>query len=199
MTIDIEKTRAILTNALLTSKGDEYVNRRTFSMLMPKIQALRNKSLSFEQITAILAENGFTISILTARAFYNELLIEQMIALSSQVDEQMSFFNSLVELTEAPLIVDGGGLHCLPLRHGVKRLERRDNVPEEVYMDCQLEHPAIPGLLLSRDDRLYSEHLEITDANGDERFETFVEFRFRIIWKKPIPKWVSRRTNVSLT
>ena len=168
-------------------------------MLMPKIQALRNRSLSFEQITTILAENGFTISISKAKCFYNEMLIDQMIALSSQVDEQMSFFNSLVELTEAPLIVDGGGLHCLPLRHGVKQLERRYNVPEEVYMDCQLEHPAIPGLLLSRDDRLYSEHLEITDANGDERFETFVEFRFRIIWKKPIPKWVSRRTNVSLT
>jgi hypothetical protein len=182
MTIDIQNARKILTNALITNEGDEYLIKRTFSMLFPKICLLRSNSFSFEQITTALSEGGFTISTSTVICLYHELLNEQIFEL---IDHK-SLINSLNELAHTDL-------HCLPLRSGIKQLERRDNVLEEVYMDCQLEHPAIRGLKLSKDERLYSAQLEIMEVDGKERFETSVEKYFRILWKQPIPAWVSNR------
>lgn len=75
---------------------------------------------------------------------------------------------------------------CLPLQSGVKPLARRAGLPEEVYCEGLLEHPAIAGLMLSLDERLYGALLEINE-NGKSRLETVHEKGFRIKWKKPIP------------
>lgn len=79
------------------------------------------------------------------------------------------------------------GLRCLPLRNCIAPLDRRDGVPEAVYQDVMLEHPAIKGLVLTKAERLYGSHLEILDSVGQERFETALEKRFRIKWQSPIP------------
>ncbi|MHB1591944.1 MAG: hypothetical protein ACYCTW_10495, partial [Sulfuricella sp.] len=80
----------------------------------------------------------------------------------------------------------GRSLRCLPLLPCVKPLPRRDCVPENVYADGLMEHPAILGLMLSKDERLYRKYLELADADGEDRFETDIEKRFRIMWQKPI-------------
>lgn len=87
-----------------------------------------------------------------------------------------------------PAIQPVTALKCAALQPGVATLERRVGVPEEVYEDGPLEHPAVPGLMLSKDERLYSQLLEIIDADGVLRLETLHEKRFRIKWKRPIPE-----------
>jgi len=78
-------------------------------------------------------------------------------------------------------------LRCLPLKDGVEPLKPRPNVDPEAYLPGDLEHPKIPGLLLSLDDRIYSAALEYADANGEVKLETLDEKRFRIRWTRPIP------------
>ena len=78
-------------------------------------------------------------------------------------------------------------LRCAKLQKGLEPLERRTGVPEEVYGDGVLEHPAVPSLQLTKDERLYSALLEIIDENGKLRLETLDEKRYRIKWKQPIP------------
>lgn len=74
----------------------------------------------------------------------------------------------------------------MPLQPGVKPLARRAALPEEVYCEGLMEHPAIAGLMLSLDERLYGALLEM-DEDGITRIETVHEKGFRIKWKKPIP------------
>lgn len=85
-------------------------------------------------------------------------------------------------------------LLCLPVRDGIKNLERRDEVPEEVYSsEVMMEHPAILGLMLSLEERLYGGYLEIWDADTEEvRDETQKEKPWRVLWKKPIARSESR-------
>lgn len=95
-------------------------------------------------------------------------------------------------------------LLCLPVevKNGIKNLERRDEVPEEVYSsEVMMEHPAIPGLMLSLEERIYGGHLEIWEAYteevrdetlGEVRDETPKEKSWRVQWKKPIARSESR-------
>jgi hypothetical protein len=78
---------------------------------------------------------------------------------------------------------------CHPLQNGVVPLKRRENVPSEVYeKGVVLEHPAIAGLSLTIDERLYGAALEYVNmADGELRMETLEEKRFRVTWKKPVP------------
>ena len=55
-----------------------------------------------------------------------------------------------------------------------------------------LEHPAVLGLLLTREQRMYYRCLKIVDAAGTSRIETTQERLLRITWKKPIPITPSR-------
>ncbi len=53
-------------------------------------------------------------------------------------------------------------------------------------ISASLEHPAVPGLLLSLNQRLGPKLLEIADRQLGKRNETAHEKQFRILWKKPI-------------
>ncbi|MDO8970720.1 MAG: hypothetical protein Q7U74_08535 [Saprospiraceae bacterium] len=86
--------------------------------------------------------------------------------------------------TSPPVLSDV--LDCLPLKPGVKTLPRRDGVADAVYEEGEMEHPAIPGLMLSLEERLHWDALEIKHP-GEKRRETSQERIFRIKWKKPIP------------
>jgi hypothetical protein len=80
-------------------------------------------------------------------------------------------------------------LQCGKLQTGVKELSRRPGVPDEVYdEELILEHPAIPGLLLTKAQRLYGAQLELIDESGQTALESpRFEQHFRIKWQKPIP------------
>jgi hypothetical protein len=79
-------------------------------------------------------------------------------------------------------------LSCKPLQSGPKPIALRQNVPEHVYQPGSYEHPAIPGLMLNLEERIYGAALEILDANtGEIRLEDIHEKGFRIRWRKPIP------------
>lgn len=77
---------------------------------------------------------------------------------------------------------------CLPsAKVSPPPLERRPGVPEEVYGEGLLEHPAIPGLMLTKDERLYGALLEYTNPeDGEVHVETGNEKRFRIKWVRPV-------------
>lgn len=81
------------------------------------------------------------------------------------------------------------GKACMPLKQGIAPIKQRDGVPPHVYQECLLEHPAIPGLMLSLEHRLYGVLLEYKALDTGEVFmETTDEKRFRVLWKAPIPK-----------
>jgi hypothetical protein len=82
---------------------------------------------------------------------------------------------------------ESSSLRCAQLQPRVAPLEKRVGVPDAVYEEGLLEHPAIPGLMLTKDERLYGALLEMIDSDGALRIETFEEKRFRIKWKQPIP------------
>lgn len=84
-------------------------------------------------------------------------------------------------------------LRCLPLQEGVPPLSRRAEVPSTVYEIGLLEHPAIPGLMLSLEERLFGGYLSLVDTDGGEtRQESIKEKPWRIQWKKPIVRSESR-------
>jgi hypothetical protein len=89
-----------------------------------------------------------------------------------------------------------------PLQDGVPALKPRDNVPAHVYQPGELEHPAIPGLVLNLEQRLYGAGLEYCDEEGDEagvlKVETADEKRFRVTWRQPVPI-TQTRTGSSFT
>lgn len=83
-----------------------------------------------------------------------------------------------------------------PLQEGVPPLKRRDNVPAHVYEPGELEHPAIPGLMLNLEQRLYGAALEYYDEDGPEageiRMETTDQKRFRVVWRHAVPMTKTR-------
>lgn len=78
-------------------------------------------------------------------------------------------------------------LLCLPIQSGVKQLKKQPHVEAFVYEEGDIEHPALPGAMLTLDQRLCCASLEFSDSDGVIRLETLDEKRFRIFWKKPIP------------
>lgn len=195
----VEKAREVIANAYLTTEGKDYKQRQAFSMLMPQVSQLRSKGFSFHEIASLLKEGGFKLSPCTVREYFTELNVLYMQELILEVDEQIHLRmsrnlnnnNSTTDLQkEIPVEkrTDQAGIQCLPLQSGITSLDKRLGVPDEVYCEGLLEHPAIPGLWLTKEERLYRSALEIVDANGDKRFETAHERRFRIKWQKPIPR-----------
>ncbi|APW48623.1 hypothetical protein RA876_19740 (plasmid) [Rhodoferax antarcticus] len=83
-------------------------------------------------------------------------------------------------------------LVCQKLQDGVTPLARRPRMDENMYLPVSLEHPAIPGLFLTLEQRLYGAYLEYTDASdGVIQLESPFEKRFRVKWMKPIPPTIS--------
>ena len=81
-----------------------------------------------------------------------------------------------------------GGLRCAPLQKDVPELPMRAGVDPHMYEHVVLEHPHIPGLFLTRAERLYGLALEIIDTDGTIQLESADEKRFRVKWMKPIPR-----------
>ncbi|MDO9152046.1 MAG: hypothetical protein Q7U33_11770 [Methylotenera sp.] len=174
-------------------------------MLLPDIRKLRNAGFSFEQITELLEQCELSLPCSMVEQYFEDQLMEKINKNTQLIDEMTETIRQhteanqdKVEVEKVTPVTPAGtqhtttsslieGLHCLALLP-VKPLERRDGVPEEVYMDGQLEHPAILGLMLSKDERLYGRQLAIADQNGGIDLETVQEMAFRVKWMKPIPR-----------
>lgn len=187
---DIEQAKKNFERALLTTVGEDYAERRSMEMLMPEIFALRNKGFSLEQIMPLMVQSGTKLKISAVRIYYNEMLANYIFNLTLQMDEQLKLIIGHALVESAPPSGKAACLSCLPLQPGVEPIARKMDVPEEVHADGQMEHPAVPGLLLSKDERLHGAHLEIIDNKGGVRFETALEKRFRLKWQKPFSRTV---------
>jgi len=87
-------------------------------------------------------------------------------------------------------------LECRPLQAGIVSLKPRDGVPPEAYQPGLLEHPDIPGLMLTLEQRLYGAQLEYTSIeDGEIHLESFEQKRFRIKWQKPIEDTPTRTSH----
>ncbi len=87
-------------------------------------------------------------------------------------------------LKEIPVVTTV--LRCAPLTDDVPPLAVRAGVDPVCYLPGQLEHPAVTGLMLSLEERVFSAALEFICSDGTNRLETLDEKRFRIKWKNPI-------------
>lgn len=71
------------------------------------------------------------------------------------------------------------------------------DLAKKVYTSNEkMEHPAIQGLMLSMEERIYGGMLEIIDKDsGETRDETIQEKMFRVKWRKPISVAASSSEN----
>lgn len=78
-----------------------------------------------------------------------------------------------------------------PMQDGVPPLKKRDAVPAYVYEAGELEHPAIPGLMLALEHRIYGAALEYYEVDGPDageiKMETPDQKRFRVVWRQTVP------------
>ncbi|MFA7350661.1 MAG: hypothetical protein WC009_07860 [Methylotenera sp.] len=201
----LNKLKQVLIDAQHHSVGDDDIFRTFFKTYFSDLVKLRNYGFSFEQITELLRKCDIDLQASEVEQYFEDQLMEKSNKNAQRIDEMTEILRQFTEAnqdkveTEKVMPVTSAGtqhttasspikgLHCLALLP-VKPLERRDGVPEEVYMDGQLEHPAISGLMLSKDERIYGTYLEIVDKNGETRPETVHEKIFRIKWVKPIPR-----------
>lgn len=74
---------------------------------------------------------------------------------------------------------------CRPLQEGFNPLRRKPTVPNWVYEEGILEHPAVPGLHLNLEERVFGSYLEIVNIEtGEVRFEELKEKSLRVLWIK---------------
>lgn len=206
MTIDTKKLKQVLIDAALNEKGDCYIARAAFSMRFAEISALGIKGFSMQQITDFLCNGGLKLNVSDVRQYYIEHQVEKAEKIeqaakvqfdeffkkcheasndSAESEEKMANANVQPAPATEPLPTEY--LHCLALQPHTP-FERLNDVPDEVYMEGQMEHPYVPGLMLSKAERLYSGYLEIVYAKGVVHFETIIERTFRIKWMMPNPK-----------
>lgn len=117
------------------------------------------------------------------------------IAIASEIGKQNLENNE--KMTAEPPATEAksefGPFRCISLKDGVRSLPRKPNLPSAVYEPGDLEHPAIPGLLLTREQRLYGAAIEYENVQTGERaLETLHQKRFRVFWQKPVPLSASR-------
>ncbi|WNC89603.1 hypothetical protein RI103_18305 [Paraburkholderia sp. FT54] len=79
-----------------------------------------------------------------------------------------------------------GSPQCLTAP-GESQIEARDSVPPEALSDALLEHPAIPGLMLTRAQRLFIGRLEYRNAAGSPCLEKGTEMMNRREWTPAVP------------
>ena len=153
-----------------------------------------------EQITSLFASAGLESNELKVTTSYQEWLTKKICEAQRRMEEIVEdlaklFDGSITTMPERPAPTanpqeTGGAWKCLPLMDGVKQLDQRPEVLAKTpaaYEDGLLEHPAIPRLMLSKDERLYGLCLEMQDEHGETRLESVQEKGFRIRWKKPVP------------
>ena len=206
MTIDTHKLKQLLIDASRNEIGDCYLERAAFSIRFAEISALGNKGFSMQQITDFLCNGGLKLNVSDVRQYYFEHQVEKAEKIEQAAKVQFDEFfkkcheasndnaesgdkknNANAQPAPATEPLPTEYLHCLALQPHTP-FERQNDVPDEVYMEGQMEHPYVPGLMLSKAERLYDGRLEIVYENGEVHFESFKERFFRIKWMMPIRK-----------
>lgn len=195
----------------------ELLERKIVRELMPQLVELRAEGFSLEQIVQVFIQLEVNFRPASFRMLYEEELFRLMgfnsekstkeaqsaaPAAASQCAPNAKLtagqerpstegqFGLLVGTHQAgqnPNSGEPATFKCLPLQPDVVPFPRRAHVPDFVYMEGFLEHPAIPGLTLTMEERIYGAYLELVDQNGEIRLESVKERPFRIKWTKPIP------------
>jgi DNA-binding transcriptional MerR regulator len=177
----VQRAQIALSSMLNKSPTDEALSAHELVC----IHKLREKGYSFEQITKVLntvnndADNKLDAE--TVCDFYNEALEKRI---SRFFEEYGEFGRTLLrskftiaeptpEATEAPLCLSQNICPAPP--HWVA-----DN-PLEFFLDVSLEHPSIPGLMLSREQRMSYDELEYL-MNGKQARESLRQKVARIKW-----------------
>jgi ribosomal protein L12E/L44/L45/RPP1/RPP2 len=214
--IDGSQERTLSSSARLPGGGAEEDIRKDIYLLMLDLRA---KGCTFAQIAEVFNLGGIDMEESEVASMMSQLIFESMLELIRTADERdracltcpLRSQNSQ-QSTESrnPSDVEAARTgeeqkqsatsmpherqtgRCMPLQPGIEPFKRRERVSESVYEEGWLEHPAIPGLLLSLEERLYGACLEFVDTSGETRKETFKERSFRIKWEKPIPKTVGQ-------
>lgn len=100
---------------------------------------------------------------------------------------------SRIEADLPPSVLLTGNWKCSPLPDGVKLLGERTGVAKEMYIPGDLEHPAVPGVWLSLEQRLSTVALEFVNAaTGEIQLEDSDQKRFRVLWRKPVAPFKTR-------
>lgn len=150
------------------------------------MREMRSAGFSFSQISRALGFVGINMTISQLKEVMRIGFFEAMVTLIKTADE-VDRECKVCPLREIPRTLPPRG-RCVPIQGYFTPLERRDSVPDAVYNSEELmEHPAIPDLMLTRDERLFPNLLEYIDQDGDHQVESERERPFRIKWKKPIP------------
>lgn len=68
--------------------------------------------------------------------------------------------------------------------------------PQRFFSDAMLEHPAIKGLMLNRDQRMYKNRLQYSEEGGKLIMEMSGQAYNRIAWKAPLPPTPARADKV---
>jgi hypothetical protein len=208
--VDLNYVRNTLQDALQHAKdtGDTdlkpFSNEELefFSNIMPELLAARNEGYSFNQISDLLTKAGFHFQPCTVRANFEFLLHKLVFKNLLEHEEQTKIIQELLDIPpgqkpsvfskpiESGLALEKtGNWKCLPLPVGAKTFPLREKISPEVYEDEILEHPAIPGLMLTKAERVYWGYLEMVEKDsGQMRTESVKEMPFRAKWEKPIPR-----------
>lgn len=208
----------IFLDAELPMVPEDQAQRQAFEALLPHIIRLRERGFSFPQITTVLNDSGLHLQPSAVRTYYDEMIarmidigqqrMNEAICLLSEIRREIS--GNLSASTVATVPLNTNTIHaelwvdkdvkdhapprfCKTIKAGVPPIQRRDTVDPAVYLTGDMEHPAIPSLILSLEQRLYGAALEYVDFEGGEiRQETPEEKRFRVTWRRPIPMTKTR-------
>lgn len=173
-----------------------------FSNIMPELLAARDEGYSYYQIADLLTKAGFYFQPGTVRAIFEFLTHKRVFQNLLEHEEQTKIIQELLDIPpgkqpsvfskplESRLALEKtGNWKCLPMPVGAKSFPIREKISPEVYEDGILEHPAIPGLLLTKAERVYWGYLEMVEKDsGQRRTESAKEMSFRAKWEKPIPR-----------
>ena len=205
--VDLNHVRKTLQDALQHAKdtglkpmADEELE--FFSNIIPELLAARNEGYSFYQIADALTKAGCNFPPGTVRTNFEFLIHKRVLKNLLVHEEQTKVFQELLDIPSGqkpsvfskPLepglaLEQTGNWKCLPLPVGAKPFPIREKISPEVYEGGILEHPAIPGLLLTKAERVYWGYLEMVEENsGQMRTELAKERSFRAKLEKPIPR-----------
>ncbi len=176
---------------------------KTLRNLFPEIENALNSGKSIDDILSSLSTKNFNIG----RAHFQSALskIRRERGLIGKKNKKVpvppslpvaaaletnTLENGSDQTVEAvmPAPMPAPKLRCLPIELGIHEFTRNKGISLDMYEPGDLEHTAVPGVMLSLEQRLTSATLEfINDATGEIRKEDRMEKRFRTLWRVPIP------------
>lgn len=97
---DMHVAQELLDDAAATLAPDDQTQRKAFEALMPSMFVLRNKGVSWAQLTALLSKAGFHLQQSTVRTYYSEMLVRKLDVCQERMTQQIALLKSIKKETE---------------------------------------------------------------------------------------------------